>query len=41
VYGFLKSDYVIFTSNVVSLCLLSGILYFKVREAVRDETDLT
>jgi MtN3 and saliva related transmembrane protein len=31
-YGFLKSDYVIVASNVVSLCLLTGILYFKVRE---------
>jgi MtN3 and saliva related transmembrane protein len=34
VYGFLKSDYVIVASNVVSLCFLAGILYFKVRERI-------
>jgi MtN3 and saliva related transmembrane protein len=34
VYGFLKNDYVIITSNTVSLCLLAGILYFKVRERI-------
>ena len=33
-YGFLKQDYVIVTSNVVSLTLLAGILYFKVRERI-------
>lgn len=32
VYGFLKSDYVIVVANVVSLCALLGILYFKLRE---------
>jgi MtN3 and saliva related transmembrane protein len=32
VYGFLKSDVVIITANVTSLCLLCGILYFKLRE---------
>ena len=32
VYGFLKSDYVIVTANVVSLAALLGILYFKLRE---------
>jgi MtN3 and saliva related transmembrane protein len=32
VYGFLKSDYVIVTANVISLCALLGILYFKIRE---------
>jgi MtN3 and saliva related transmembrane protein len=32
VYAFLKSDYVIVTSNTISLCLLAGILFFKVRE---------
>lgn len=32
VYGFLKSDYVIVTANVVSLAALLGILFFKLRE---------
>ena len=32
VYGFLKSDFVIIIANVVSLALLFGILYFKLRE---------
>ena len=32
VYGFLKSDIAIIVANVVSFALLSGILYFKVRE---------
>jgi len=31
VYGFLQKDMVIIAANVISLCLLSGILYFKVR----------
>jgi len=31
VYGFLKSDYVIIVANVVSLALLCGILFFKLR----------
>jgi MtN3 and saliva related transmembrane protein len=32
VYGLLKQDLVIIGANVVSLILLLGILYFKVRE---------
>jgi MtN3 and saliva related transmembrane protein len=32
VYGFLKGDVVIIVANVVSLSLLLGILYFKLRE---------
>jgi MtN3 and saliva related transmembrane protein len=32
VYGALKSDFVIVTANAVSLALLLGILYFKLRE---------
>ena len=28
----LRSDYVIIAANVTSLCFLSGILYFKLRE---------
>jgi MtN3 and saliva related transmembrane protein len=32
VYGFLKSDVVIIIANVLSLALLLGILYFKLRE---------
>ena len=32
VYGFLQSDLVIILANVVSLVLLIGILYFKLRE---------
>jgi MtN3 and saliva related transmembrane protein len=32
VYGFLKSDVVIIIANAVSLALLFGILYFKLRE---------
>jgi MtN3 and saliva related transmembrane protein len=31
-YGFLKSDVVIIIANAVSLTLLMGILYFKLRE---------
>jgi MtN3 and saliva related transmembrane protein len=31
-YGLLKQDYVIILANSISLCLLSGILYFKLRE---------
>jgi len=31
-YGFLKSDFVIIIANAISLCLLLGILYFKIRE---------
>ena len=37
VYGFLKQDFVIILANSISLCLLAGILYFKVREG-RGET---
>jgi MtN3 and saliva related transmembrane protein len=32
VYGFLQKDMVIIAANVVSLCFLAGILYFKLRE---------
>jgi MtN3 and saliva related transmembrane protein len=32
VYGFLKSDVVIILANAVSLALLFGILYFKLKE---------
>ena len=31
-YGFLKSDIVIILANAISLALLCGILYFKLRE---------
>ena len=34
-YGFLRGDIVIILANVVSLCLLLGILYFKLRERYR------
>jgi MtN3 and saliva related transmembrane protein len=32
VYGFLKNDMVIIIANAVSLALLMGILYFKLRD---------
>jgi MtN3 and saliva related transmembrane protein len=32
VYGVLQRDFVIIAANAVSLCLLAGILYFKLRE---------
>jgi MtN3 and saliva related transmembrane protein len=35
VYGILKSDMVIILANAVSLALLFGILYFKLRERPR------
>jgi MtN3 and saliva related transmembrane protein len=35
VYGFLRKDYVVVASNVVSLGLLSGILFFKFKELKR------
>jgi len=40
VYGLSKGDLVVVAANVVSLCLLSGILYFKLRELIsqRDDT---
>ena len=31
-YGLLQKDFVIIVANTVSLCLLAGILYFKIRE---------
>jgi MtN3 and saliva related transmembrane protein len=31
-YGVLKTDMVIIAANIVSLCFLAGILYFKLRE---------
>jgi MtN3 and saliva related transmembrane protein len=37
IYGFLQSDIVIILANTVSLLLLLGILYFKLRE--RSRTD--
>ena len=37
-YGFLKADIVIIIANAVSLVLLAGILYFKLRERSRPET---
>jgi MtN3 and saliva related transmembrane protein len=33
-YGVLKSDWVIIAANSVSLALLSGILFFKIREVL-------
>jgi MtN3 and saliva related transmembrane protein len=33
VYGVLITDYVVITANVISLVLLCGILYFKLRPA--------
>src|SRR5688572_3139878 len=33
VYGFMQQDYVIIAANVVSLAMVLGILYFKVRES--------
>ena len=33
-YGFLKNDFVVLVANCVSLCLLAGILYFKIREMI-------
>jgi MtN3 and saliva related transmembrane protein len=35
VYGILKQDFVIILANSISLCLLAGILYFKIRENKR------
>jgi MtN3 and saliva related transmembrane protein len=35
VYGVLKADFVIISANTVSLALLLGILYFKLREPRR------
>ena len=40
VYGVLKSDIVIIIANAVSLALLLGILYFKLREP-KDEIEAT
>jgi MtN3 and saliva related transmembrane protein len=37
-YGFLKADIVIVIANAVSLVLLAGILYFKLRERPRPGT---
>ena len=38
-YGFLKSDIVIILANVISFCLLIGILYFKLRERLRHQPE--
>jgi MtN3 and saliva related transmembrane protein len=35
VYGALKSDWIIMAANAVSLALLCGILFFKIREATK------
>jgi MtN3 and saliva related transmembrane protein len=32
IYGILQGDIVIIVANTISLCLLAGILYFKIRE---------
>jgi MtN3 and saliva related transmembrane protein len=32
-YGVLRGEYVIILANSISLCLLGGILYFKLRES--------
>jgi len=32
VYGVMRKDLVVITANTISCCLLSGILFFKVRE---------
>ena len=36
IYGILKTDYVIILANSISLCLLAGILYFKIRERSKE-----
>ena len=33
-YGFMKDDLVVVIANSVSVCLLAGILYFKIREVL-------
>jgi len=33
VYGFYRNDWMIIVANSVSLCLLMGILFFKLRES--------
>jgi MtN3 and saliva related transmembrane protein len=38
-YGFLKTDIVIILANVISFSLLTGILYFKLRERLRDQPE--
>jgi MtN3 and saliva related transmembrane protein len=38
VYGFLQSDWVIVLANSVSFCCLMGILYFKLREIVANQS---
>jgi len=38
VYGFLQSDWVIVLANSVSFCCLMGILYFKLREMVANQS---
>jgi MtN3 and saliva related transmembrane protein len=34
VYGVLRSDPVVLVANAISLCCLSGILFFKIKELV-------
>jgi len=36
IYGILKTDYVIILANSISLCMLAGILYFKIRERSKE-----
>ena len=37
VYGILKPDYVVIAANSVSLLLLCGILFFKLRERIKGD----
>ena len=36
IYGILKTDYVIILANSISLFMLAGILYFKIRERSKE-----
>lgn len=40
-YGWLKNDWVVVIANAISLCLLAGILFFKIRNTIapRKDTD--
>jgi MtN3 and saliva related transmembrane protein len=40
IYGCLQRDVVIIIANAISLCLLLGILYFKLRERGKSRTNL-
>jgi MtN3 and saliva related transmembrane protein len=37
IYGMLQQDFVVIGANAISFLLLSGILYFKVRETFTDK----